>query len=461
MSFSQKIFVLAFVLIIISVNIIGIRTINYNHENNIKKEVEKIILENNTIATSILKNKAVNSFEQEKDELVKKLDILSINMNNLNIEIYQDGNIIYSNDIKEVEKVELEEQKIKIKILPKENKTYIYAFLKIQKQNQIYEIYTNRDITNIFEDRIIEMQNFLKDSIIVTLISTTILAIAIYFMTRRIKYLKNNCSKLAQKDYQNIKKIRGHDEIAILGEHFDNMAKTIKNNLETIQKVADQRDLFIRDITHEIRSPLTVILGYSELLENVEIKEKEKIQKYASKIYEEGKYLEKLTQSLINILLLENKKMELKEENVSLIIEDAVKMVKEELNEKNIEIITNIDRNILKKVDESLIKSLIINLIKNSYNACKSKVGKIQINLDTNKIEVIDNGKGMTKEQIQKIKEPFYTQNMKRKEKFNGLGLGIPFCIKIAQIHKAKLEIESDKDKGTRVSFIFEKGENI
>lgn len=110
-----------------------------------------------------------------------------------------------------------------------------------------------------------------------------------------------------------------------------------------------------------------------------------------------------------------------------------------------------IEKEIYISFDKTLLKTLIINLAKNAINAYENSP-IVRIELDRQKvIKVIDYGKGIKEEELEKIKEPFYTLSKDRNRKLSGMGLGLPLCIQIVEMQGGKLEIESKENEGTKI----------
>ena len=112
-----------------------------------------------------------------------------------------------------------------------------------------------------------------------------------------------------------------------------------------------------------------------------------------------------------------------------------------------------IKENVYKEVDKVLLKSLIYNLVKNAISSYDT-IPKVDIYLSENELTIIDYGKGIPQDKIEKIKEPFYTLNTDRNRKISGMGLGLTLCLRIASVHNWKLNIKSEIGKGTKVTII-------
>jgi len=102
------------------------------------------------------------------------------------------------------------------------------------------------------------------------------------------------------------------------------MADSVENNIEEIKRTAENRQNFINDISHEIRTPLTSIIGYSSLIKNEKVTDINIIKEYNQKINEEGNYLNSISERLMEIVLLDNKKLELHKVDLSLLLEEII-----------------------------------------------------------------------------------------------------------------------------------------
>lgn len=199
-------------------------------------------------------------------------------------------------------------------------------------------------------------------------------------------------------------------------------------------------------ITHEIKNPIAVCKGYLDMLN---VRDEKQVQKYIPIIRSE---IERLLSLLQDFLLINKSNMDLDIMDFNMLIDDAVYKMKPLLNENNINLnLDLIDDEVFINGDYNRLSQVLINLIKNSIEAVPSdREGKISISthIKKNKYFVVieDNGNGMTKDVLSKIKEPFYTT------KKRGSGLGVSLVYEIIEAHHGKIEYESDYGKGTRVT---------
>lgn len=466
MGFGQKIFLMSFTLIIIAINLIGIFMINHIYESNMQKEIDKNMLQINDIMTEV--EYGIDNLSRIANIYLKK---------NVHIELYNNGKRVYTN-------LKGEYPQIDEKLLTKEDKetveriygnmaateesdiylnyeqnkqgesmirTYIEGnqlFMKLKKYDKV--IITLSDISEINKMRQEQVDYFIKLSLASSFMIALLLSISVGFLTRRIKQLNNIVEEVEKGNYEaKVKKI-GNDEIGNVGKSFNKMTKAVQKNILEIQEVSENRKRFIGNLTHEIRTPLTSIVGYSSLIKSGKVIDKQTILEYNNRIYEEGKYIEQISQKLMDILLLENGNIEVEEMNLSKELNNIIEELKEKFSMVVYE--KEIEENIWVSMDKTLFKSLIINLVKNAIKAYeKDPIVRIELTKDK-EINIIDYGRGIPKEELERIKEPFYTLSKDRNRRFSGMGLGLPLCIQIVERQKGKLEIQSKEGQGTKIT---------
>ncbi len=224
------------------------------------------------------------------------------------------------------------------------------------------------------------------------------------------------------------------DEIGELSNSFNFMSKELAN----IKRI---RDDLLASISHEIRSPLGRIRGYTELFFDLKLDKKEKDLYYKS-ILQEVDFINGMVGEIIEISRLEFGKEELYKEEIDLAF--LFKLIEEDLNvRKSIQEITyifNYDKDLYCLIDVDKIRRVIQNIIDNSI---KAKATKIEVNIKKleNDIEITidDNGVGIPEEHLEIVFEKFYRVDKSRDRKTGGFGLGLAICKGIINGHGGKI----------------------
>ena len=249
------------------------------------------------------------------------------------------------------------------------------------------------------------------------------------------------------------------DEISVLSESVNAMSSAIEQKIKEIRDELEKRNIFVADFTHEMKTPMTAIMGYAQMLRSYDLDETERDQA-AEAIYNEAKRLEKLSLQLLELYVYQNEvvdieKLDLRE------LGEQLKATLKFLSEKY-DVQYSIDfEDEAVSANPVLLLSLLYNLADNAFKASNPGTSirlYSKATSDTVQIVVEDKGRGIAKENIKLITEPFWREDKSRSRKLGGAGLGLSLCKEIARIHGTELSFESEKDKGTRVSFTLSKG---
>ncbi len=218
-----------------------------------------------------------------------------------------------------------------------------------------------------------------------------------------------------------------------------------------MKELAAQKEDFAANLAHELKTPLTSIIGYANRIYQKELPREEQKQA-AWYIWNEGMRLEALSVKLMDLTVLKHKKFTLQEMRSDRLLEEIVKSQEFHLSENHVCLICVAEPAYI-QVEYDLFQSLVFNLIDNSIKAGADRLRLFGL-ADGEKyiIRLEDNGSGIPQDEIRRIKEAFYMVDKSRSRKQHGAGLGLSLAEKIANIHGSSLQFESDGRSGTRVS---------
>ena len=263
-----------------------------------------------------------------------------------------------------------------------------------------------------------------------------------------IKRLTETAEKMAGGNLKIRNKKEMDDEIGKLSDTLNFMA-------EEILKKDQLKNEFISSVSHELRTPLTAIKGWAITLNTDELPEEELIRDGLTIIEKESDRLSLMVEELLDFSKLSSGKVTIKRERTDIleIIEYIEKYTGPRSKRENIEFTLDYKDDIpLLFVDKNRIKQVLINILDNAFKFMKEdgekkvvvsiyKEGKHAI------IRVVDNGHGIAKEELPKVKEKFYKGKSSKSQ--NGIGLSI--CDEIVKMHGGELYIESTINIGTTV----------
>lgn len=274
--------------------------------------------------------------------------------------------------------------------------------------------------------------------------------VILYLLSRR-KIIKPTESIIEDiRNYKFGKKPKRRD----INNEFDLIQNEFVNLTDKLDEEKKEQNRIIASISHDIKTPLTSIIGYADL--NKEENDIKIIKKYNNKITEKANHIKDILSTFDDYLVNYDKTpLKISKVTINDIVEELNNDYKIELENNNInfDIITKLSNEII-EVDILKLKRIFSNLISNSTRYI-SLNGKITINILDNinsfKFIVKDNGKGIEQNIIDKIFDPFYTTDESRK--ISGLGLSI--CKEFIEMHKGS--IKAYNDNGFVVEFIIPK----
>ncbi len=281
-------------------------------------------------------------------------------------------------------------------------------------------------------------------SIFLALLLTYILSMILsYSFTKPLNKMKKTALKLSEGDYTAQSNIKLNDEIGELSNTIDMLASRLDEASKESERLEKLRQDFVANISHELRTPITVIRGSLEALDEKVVTDTQKVESYYTQMLNESKTLERIVDDLLDLSKLQNIdfKIEMSDVNLNELLDDLVKSAKQLAKEKNIEIKTNIlKEELVIKGDYGRLRQMFMIIIDNAIKFSPEN-GIVEINANKNIISIKDYGKGINEKLLPQIFDRFIkTQSEENKE---GLGLGLTIAKQIAERHNIKLTAEN------------------
>lgn len=344
-----------------------------------------------------------------------------------------------------------------LKIEEYEGNTYILAGSPLEVENTIYYLFTTSDISHVY-DLLDEQSSFVQTmSFIFAGIVAVVLLAIVWSLLRPLHKVNFSLRSIARGNYSMRLHEKGSPEIRELSHNINRMASSIEENVERLRSAAEDRKRFIDNLAHEMKTPLTSILGFADILRVKRIVTEEERREYAGVIVEETKRLKSLSGKLMELITAGSTHLE-KTEILPSELFSEIQMAFLPVLEKNGVHLYIEAGEISLKADRELLKSLLYNLIDNAVKA-SSPGQNIRLLCESREenmaaFVVKDEGIGMAQEDIRKVTEPFYMVDKSRSRKAGGAGLGLSLCLEIARCHGGRLDIQSAPKKGTTVTVL-------
>ena len=274
-----------------------------------------------------------------------------------------------------------------------------------------------------------------------------------YLLTRPLGRLSAATKRIAAGDLSYRSRVKTNDEFGTLSENFDAMAEKLEENITELKDSVRRQEEFMGSFAHEMKTPMTSIIGYADLLRSRSLNPTEQMNA-ANYIFSEGKRLESLSLKLLDMIVLKNSKLELKLTSPSTLISSTVEYLKPIYAEAGIRLQYKCEEGEC-LMEPDLVKSLLVNLMDNARKAL-DKGGNIYIMSvmlsDGCEIRVLDNGPGIPPEALAHLTEAFYRVDKSRSRAQGGAGLGLSLCNDIAKLHGGCLKFQSRVGNGTQVT---------
>ncbi|WP_097026197.1 sensor histidine kinase [Clostridium peptidivorans] len=473
MKFWKKIFIYSMTLFLIIFNGAGIFIIENIHKRSLDRTIKAAIDEHKVIEGTLYLN--TDSIQYTAPASQKKLkDWLTLVVTGYigndvigqdSLELYDDNNnLLFSRSNQnmniardEINNAKLNERLFTVREINKDH--YLFISSKFILQNSTIKLVLTKDINSIYDER---AQNynlfFMLDGLVFVL-----LALGMYLIvkgtTKPISKLSEASKEIAYGNYsKRVETKNKKDEVGLLAENFNIMAQATEDKIEELKNLNSAKQRFIDSLTHELKTPLTSIIGYSDLLIKGNINEDIRFTAL-NYINSESKRLEKLNNTLLKLILIKQEELRVEKLSLKDCVINAYTSLSYKIENKNLKIKFDM-KDIKISGDKQLIVVLFINILDNAIKTSENN-GVVKIkgdfleNSSTYQLSFKDYGVGIPKEDLNKIKEPFYMVDKARDRAKSGVGLGLAICEEICMLYKLELSIESELNKGTEVFISF------
>ena len=360
---------------------------------------------------------------------------------------------------------------------------YMEALARLECGGQIYYLEVRRNMNDIYEGRESNRRTYRATLLMLAAVAALLSSIFAAGFTAPVRRLSLATRSFSRGRYEKRVKPKGNDEIAGLMNDFNKMANELENNFHTLEENARRQEEFTGAFAHELKTPLTSMIGYGEMLMTMDL-DKEDRRQAADYIYRESRRLERLAYKMMELIHIGKLGIETGPVSAEELERRLRRLTAARVWEKEIRFFCSFERATLCG-DMDLLLSLLGNLVDNSCKACESG-GSIRVEgslaeepavtdgqeenpaggtAEENRAEggqrrcyricVVDDGRGMPEDEVDRVTEAFYMVDKSRARREGGAGLGMAICSRIIEAHGARWEIASALGKGTTVTMYF------
>ncbi len=470
MKFSWKISISMLVISMLVMGLGGYALLGALFSSSWQRETRNAAEENRMLAYSFVAywNTTVQEWNNFTDEEIQKTaEAMSLGMTDsgLTFRIYDgDGQPLYlEKQIPYDQEKEKDTKKLieavsgenRVRELREENGSYELATMSSLSLGEKRVIYleSDRDVTALFTDRADQYRIYRRWMIAILLLELPVCYALTVWLLRPLRRLSRATRRIASGNMEVRAKVESDDEVGQLTRDFNRMADHLEQQFTELQDTARRQEDFIGSFAHELKTPLTSMIGYSDMLRSREMTEEERFDA-ANYIFKEGKRLEALSFKLLDLMVLRHQEFQKKPVSTTWLADEVGGILEPTLKEKEIEFQTSVQDTRL-KMEPDLMKTVLMNLLDNGRKAMEGGVAPKRLFLigrpekDGYAFYVHDTGKGIPTEELSRITEAFYMVDKSRARKQGGAGLGLSICAEIVQRHGGRLSFQSEEGKGT------------
>lgn len=352
------------------------------------------------------------------------------------------------------------EQTRAYQVIHQDGRYYIQTGTMLHALDRILYLETMRDVTGVYEERARGFDVYRRMTLVILISSSVFMFFISSWITRPIRLLTMAAKKMTAGDYSYRAEQVSQDEMGQLTRDFNHMAGVLEENIHELEEEVRAREDFIAAFSHELKTPLTAVIGYADMLRSRKLDD-EKHFLSANYIYTEGKRLEAMSLRLLDIIVAKRFEIEPQDVDVKALFEYLRELY---AKKDGFHFIFQYEPGRI-QAEADLLKTVLLNL---TDNACKASQegGIVEILGERQEagylFAVKDYGVGIPPEECRKITEAFYMVDKSRSRSHNGAGLGLALCVEILKLHGSALMIESTPGEGScfrfRIPYKEEKG---
>jgi signal transduction histidine kinase len=290
-------------------------------------------------------------------------------------------------------------------------------------------------------------------ALLLSVLLSVVLALA---FTKPLKKMKNSAVLLAGGDYTAKTGVRQNDEIGELASAIDVLSERLDAARQEREKLDKLRRDFVANVSHELKTPVTVLRGSLEALCDEVVVDPAQVKNYHCQMFKESLFLQRLVNDLLDLSRLQNTDFQIEMQDINLcdVLGDAIRSAGQMALKKNIKIRLEQDRQMLMiHSDYGRLRQMFLIILDNAVKF--SPQGEVvSVSLKDRTVSIRDHGIGIREEDLPYIFDRFYKVNSE--ENKSGSGLGLAIAKQIADRHHIAVSVNSKMSEGTEFQFQFE-----
>lgn len=338
-------------------------------------------------------------------------------------------------------------------LVPAQNgRTYLHAASPLVLGRGTLYLENCREVTSLFTARQEQYQSFFYMMLVLTAAVGVLSLVVSGLMVRPLGRLSAAARRMAAGELDVRVRVDSGDEVGRLAADFNTMAAQLEVQVQELKDAAQRQEDFIGSFAHEIKTPLTSIIGYADLLRS-RPSTAEQVRDSAGYIFSEGRRLEALSRKLMDLIVLDKQDFPLRPVPMDAFLRRVGGALRPVLEPCGIRLAVRAKAAVI-PLEPDLMETVCLNLLDNARKAIDGGGVIILEGLpeaDGYCVQVTDSGKGIPAQELSRITEAFYMVDKSRSRAQGGAGLGLAVCQRIVALHGGTMEFQSVEGSGTQV----------
>ena len=310
------------------------------------------------------------------------------------------------------------------------------------------------DISELYAVRRSQQKTYLRTFGVMAALCAVLSYAVSRVLTAPLVGLSRTSRAIAKGDFSSRVPVRSTDEIGRVSRDFNLMAEQMEKTIFQLHQAAERQERFVGSFAHEMKTPMTSLIGYAELMQSGKLTPEEQIEA-AGYIYSESRRLSNLSRKLLELLVVKEQGLALARISPADMIAHLAELLRPLLAKRGVTVCCECEPGIC-LLEPDLTWSLLLNLADNAQKAM-DRGGELRFQAemlpDGCRVRVMDTGRGIPESSLEHLTEAFYRVDKARSRKQGGFGLGLALCQEIVALHNGSIRFENrDGGIGTCVT---------
>lgn len=259
-----------------------------------------------------------------------------------------------------------EENPCSYELIRRGNQTWLLYACRSETDGQVYLLENLKDISDIYREREEYYDWYTIMMLVLTLVITILVFVVTHFLTHSIAQLSQTTRRFTQGDLEARARENGGDEIAELASDFNDMADALSEKMEELTMAARKQEDFTASFAHELKTPLTSIIGYADMLRTMDCTKEETLEA-VNYIFHQGKRLENLSLKLLELIVADRQEYSFRPLLISRLAAEALQLTEVSRQEKGVQLSLELEEGRIEG-EKDLLISMLTNLLDKSLS---------------------------------------------------------------------------------------------